>query len=52
MDLDEEEVRIGEEIAPTARERILRSGDQKLVRLLRILPEESFGRLKYILEQP
>jgi superfamily II DNA or RNA helicase len=52
MDLDEDEVRLSEEIAPTARERILRSGDEKLVRILRILPEESFARLKCILEQP
>jgi superfamily II DNA or RNA helicase len=52
MDLDEDEVRLGEQIATTARERILRSGDEQLVRILRILPEESFARLKGILEQP
>jgi superfamily II DNA or RNA helicase len=52
MDLDEEEVRVGEQIAGTTRERILRSGDDQLVRILRILPEESFARLKVILEAP
>jgi hypothetical protein len=45
MDLDEEEVRVGEQIAAPTRERILRSGDDQLVRILRILPEESFARL-------
>jgi ribosomal protein L40E len=50
MDLDEEEVRIGEQIAATTRDGILRSGDEQLVRILRILPEESFARLKGILE--
>ena len=52
MDLDEEEVRVGEQIAAPTRERILRSGDDQLVRILRILPEESFARLKNILDQP
>jgi ribosomal protein L40E len=52
MDLDEEEVRVGEQIAATTRDRILRSGDDQLVRILRILPEESFARLKNILDQP
>jgi hypothetical protein len=52
MDLDEDEVRAGEQIAETAREQILRSGDDKLIRILRILPEESFARLKSILDQP
>ena len=32
------------------RERILQSGDEQLVRILRILPEESFARLKGILQ--
>jgi hypothetical protein len=31
--------------------RILQSGDEQLVRILRILPEESFARLKGILQQ-
>jgi superfamily II DNA or RNA helicase len=52
MDLTEEDVRLGEEIAGPVRERILESGDEHLVRYLRLLPEESFGRLKSILASP
>jgi hypothetical protein len=52
MDLDEDEVRLGERMAAPVREKILQSGDEQLVRILRILPEESFARLKVILEQP
>jgi superfamily II DNA or RNA helicase len=49
IDIDEDEVQLGEEIAAPVRERILQSGDDQLVRILRILPEESFARLKGIL---
>ena len=49
MDIDEEEVRHAEEIAPVVRDRVLRSGDQKLVRILRVLPDESWARLRDIL---
>jgi hypothetical protein len=49
MDLSEEEVRLAEEMAGEVRDRILASGDEHLVRYLRLLPEESFGRLKSIL---
>ena len=52
MDLQEEEVKLGEELAGPVRERILATGDAQLVRILKILPEESFARLKGILEQP
>jgi superfamily II DNA or RNA helicase len=52
IDLPEEEVRLGEELAPRFRERMLASGDAQLVRILKILPEESFARLKGILERP
>jgi superfamily II DNA or RNA helicase len=52
MDLLEDEVKLGEELAAPVRERILASGDSQLVRILKILPEESFARLKGILEQP
>jgi hypothetical protein len=50
MDLNEEEVRTAEQIAPTVRNRILQTGDETLVRILRVLPEESWARLKTILE--
>jgi superfamily II DNA or RNA helicase len=52
LDIEEQEVQLGEEMAAPVRERILRSGDEQLVRILRILPEESFARLKGILSDP
>jgi hypothetical protein len=52
IDIGETEVQLGEEMATPVREKILRSGDEQLVRILRILPEESFARLKGILEGP
>jgi hypothetical protein len=52
MDIQEDEVQLGEDMATPVREKILRSGDEQLVRILRILPEESFARLKGILERP
>ena len=45
MDLTEEELRLGEDMEIPVREKILASGDQQLVRIPRILPEESFARL-------
>jgi hypothetical protein len=48
MDLDEEQVVAGERIAPIVRERVLSSGDETLVRIVKALPEESWGRLKVI----
>jgi hypothetical protein len=50
MDLDEDEVREAETIAPRIRQRVLQSGDQKLVRILKVLPDESWARLRDILE--
>ena len=41
IDIEEDEVQLGEEMAAPVRERILRSGDEQLVRIFRILPEES-----------
>ena len=51
MDLEEEEVREGERISNEIRTAILSSGDDKLVNLLQMLPEESWGRLKNLLNQ-
>jgi superfamily II DNA or RNA helicase len=50
LDLNEEEVQMAEDIAQKVRSNILRSGDEKLLRMLRMLPDESWGRLKTILE--
>ena len=49
MDIDEAEVQSAEEIAPQVRDRVLRSGDDKLVKILRVLPDESWARLRTIL---
>ncbi|MDC0979046.1 DEAD/DEAH box helicase family protein [Gammaproteobacteria bacterium] len=51
MDIDEDEVLIGEKISGSVRAKILKSGDEKLLQLVKTLPEESFGRLKNLLEQ-
>lgn len=50
MDLEESEVREAEQIAPIIRSRVLQSGDEKLVRILKVLPDESWARLRDILE--
>jgi superfamily II DNA or RNA helicase len=50
MDVDEADARVGEEMAPAVRERILTSGDKALVNIMRQLPEESWSRLRAILE--
>jgi ribosomal 50S subunit-associated protein YjgA (DUF615 family) len=50
MDVDESDTRVGEEMAPAVRERILTSGDKALVNIMRQLPEESWSRLRAILE--
>ena len=49
MDLNESEVREAELMAPNVRNLILRSGDNRLVRILNTLPDESWARLKSIL---
>ncbi len=45
MDISEEDVRESEEIANELREYILKSGDANLIKILRLLPEESYSRL-------
>jgi len=51
MDIEESEVQEAEEMASEVRRKILRSGDEKLLRILRVLPEESWARLKNILDR-
>jgi len=48
MDLTEDEVRESEEMASSVRDRILKTGDEKLVRIIRDLPEESWVRMRRI----
>lgn len=49
MDLDEQTVAEGEAIASKVRAQILLSGDEKLVNIIRLLPEESWSHLRKIL---
>lgn len=49
MDIEESEVQDAEAIAATVRHRILSTGDDKLVKIVQTLPEESWMRLKTIL---
>ena len=49
MELDEETVVEGEEMAPKLRRKLLASGDDTLVRIVKVLPEESWARLRTIL---
>jgi superfamily II DNA or RNA helicase len=49
MDIDEVDVRTAEQMAPAVRQMVLRSGDQRLVRILQSLPDESWARLRNIL---
>jgi superfamily II DNA or RNA helicase len=50
MDLDEDEVVESEALAPELRRKILASGDAKLVSIIKNLPEESWSRLKKMME--
>jgi superfamily II DNA or RNA helicase len=53
MDVDEDEVQEGEEMASTLRKVVMASGDAKLVKVIRQLPEESWARLKRLMnDQP
>ena len=45
MELDEEEVVASENMADEFRNLVLRSGDENLVRVIQLLPEESYARL-------
>jgi superfamily II DNA or RNA helicase len=51
MDIGETETREGEVLAADVRAKILKSGDENLLRLLKTFPEETFGRLKAILKE-
>jgi len=51
MEIGETEVQEGEALAADVRAKILKSGDENLLRLLKTFPEETFGRLKAILKE-
>lgn len=50
MEIEEDAVQTSERIAPRVRQMVLRSGDAALVRVTQLLPEESWYRLRAILE--
>jgi hypothetical protein len=50
MDINEKELRDAEEIAPLVRKRILCSGDDRLIEIIKILPPESWCRLRAVFE--
>jgi superfamily II DNA or RNA helicase len=49
MDIDEADVQEGEAMASTVRKMVMASGDEKLVKVIRQLPEESWARLKRLM---
>ncbi len=51
MDLDEKEVQEGEAIRDVFRKGVLSSGDDQLIKILKLLPEESYGRLARMFEE-
>jgi hypothetical protein len=51
MDIDETEASEGKDLAADVRAKILKSGDENLLRLLKTFPPETFGRLKQILKE-
>ncbi len=48
MDVEEQDVQEGEAMAATVRKLVVSGGDEKLLRIIKQLPEESWGRLKKI----
>jgi len=50
MDIGEEEAREGEAMAASVRSRALSTGDESIIKLFRSLPEESFARVRQILD--
>ena len=49
MDLDEGQVQEAEAMAGPVRDRVLESGDETLIRVMRTIPDETFARLREIL---
>lgn len=52
LDLDESEVQEGEAIANSLRKLVMASGDEKIVKVIKLLPEESWARLKRLMNDP
>ena len=48
MDIDEDEVQASEAIAEEIRGKMLKSGDEKIIQMVKVLPDETFARLRQI----
>jgi hypothetical protein len=48
MDIDEDELSAADGMAPIVRSRILLSGDERLVNIIKTLPPESWARLGHV----
>lgn len=51
MDLEEDEVRDGEDNSEQIRKNILASGDDTLIRVLKLVPQEAWGRLRKLMNK-
>ena len=51
IEITEEEAKFGEKHADHLRSQILASGDEKLIKILGVLPEEAYGRLASIFKE-
>ena len=51
IDMTEEEVQESEAMAPKLRELFLASGDEKIIKMLKTLPEEAFSKVVAIVSQ-
>ncbi|MBF0266602.1 MAG: hypothetical protein HQL46_15170 [Gammaproteobacteria bacterium] len=49
MDIDEQETQESEAMASSFRSKVLKTGDERLVKIIKILPDESWSRLKQIM---
>ena len=49
MQISEEDTQLGENIAGTVNRRILATGDERLISILKVIPEEAYGQLASIM---
>ena len=49
MQISEEDTQLGEDIADTVNRRILATGDERLISILKVIPEEAYGQLASIM---
>ena len=51
MEITEEDTVFGEDIAKQVNERILATGDERLINIIRVIPEEAYGQLAAIMTE-